>query len=59
MNHGPDITLDPSVLRQAFTLLASAELGHALHWSGPENPSQLRTRVELLAVLLNVVPRRQ
>ena len=44
-------------LRHAFGLLASAELGRQPAWSGPQDAVQLRARVELLALLLDIVPR--
>lgn len=46
-------------LQHAFALLASVELGHPPTWSGPSDAKALRTRVEFLAVALNVMPRSQ
>ena len=46
-------------LRHAFGLLARIELGRVPEWPGPDEDDKLRTRVELLAVLRNIVPRSQ
>lgn len=44
-------------VRHTFCLLASAELDCWPAWAGPQDATQLRSRVELLALLLNLVPR--
>ena len=48
---------DRDRLTCAFKLLASAELGRWPEWSGPIKKDSLRLRVELLAVLFDIVPR--
>ena len=55
--HGNAVGTDRTLLRHAFRLLATAELGHWPLWNGPDDGLQLRMRVELLAVLLDIVPR--
>src|ERR1700722_17222406 len=52
-----DLGKDGTLLMHAFRLLAAAELGKQPSWAGPDDELQLRTRVELLAVLLNIIPR--
>jgi hypothetical protein len=52
-----DVRNDSDPWRRAFSLLATAELGCQPVWSGPQDAAQLRARVELLAVLLDLVPR--
>lgn len=46
-------------LRHAFRLIAGVELGRPIDWPGPAQMTALRTRVELVCVLLNIVPRNQ
>jgi hypothetical protein len=48
---------DPERMAHAFGLLASAELGRWPDWDGADAPASLRARIEVLAILLNVVPR--
>ncbi|MBS0263105.1 MAG: NACHT domain-containing protein [Planctomycetes bacterium] len=48
--------MDTARLIRAFKLLASAELGRWPDWSGPFKKESLRSRVELLVVLLDIVP---
>lgn len=47
----------PAPLRHAFGLLAAAELGRWPAWPGPEDGGATRRRVEVLALLLDLVPR--
>jgi hypothetical protein len=49
--------LDTGLIRHAFRLLSSIELGGTQDWAGPDIADNLQSRVELLAVLLNIVPR--
>ena len=48
---------DGTILRHAFRLLAAAELSQWPSWNGPDDGLLLRTRVKLLAILLDIVPR--
>ena len=48
---------DRERMKHAFGLLASAELGRWPGWDGPDDEPALRSRIEVLAILLNVVPR--
>jgi len=51
--------IEQKLLHEAFRLLSTAELGLSSDWAGPDDVEQLRSRVEVLAVLLNIVPRNQ
>lgn len=44
-------------LRRAFALLAHVEMGHEIDWHGPDDADDLRDRVRLLGLQLNVIPR--
>jgi NACHT domain len=46
-----------ALLVHAFDLLASLELGQRSDWHGPASAQALRSRVETLALLFNLVPR--
>jgi hypothetical protein len=45
------------LLKHAFALLASAELGRQTDWSGPSEVVALEARVDALIVLLDIIPR--
>ena len=51
--------IDSGLLRHAFKLLAGVEFGAVPDWAGPDSAEQLQSRVELLGVLSNIIPRNQ
>src|SRR5579871_1705599 len=59
---GPSQTVDQSdgarsLVAHAFGVLASAELGRRPEWNGPVDDRALRSRVEALTLLFDLIPR--